>query len=318
MNHPHESEVSASDEAARAGWLYYVGGLTQDQIAHELGMSRQRAQRLVARAVSDGLIRVRLDHPIQACLHLERQLRERFGLGLARVAPGIGPAGDPIRAIAPIAAAEIERIFSDQEPRIIALGTGRTLRAAVDDMQVMDCARHKVVSLIGNVAPDGSASFFEVIMRIADKTNAPHYPMAVPVVAKDEADRAHYHALPHVQNTRELAARADFTIVGIGQLGPDAPLLKDGFVGAAELDSLRVSGGMGELAGWAFDSDGRYLDVGINRVVCGVQVPQNSNPVICIGAGISKRAPLRAALKGKLISGLITDEPTALWLLDDA
>ena len=39
MNSLSESEPSQTDEAARAGWLYYVGGLTQDQIATELGVS---------------------------------------------------------------------------------------------------------------------------------------------------------------------------------------------------------------------------------------------------------------------------------------
>jgi DNA-binding transcriptional regulator LsrR (DeoR family) len=313
-----DSDPAQNDDAARAGWLYYVGGLTQDQIALSMGISRQRAQRLVAKAVSDGLIRVRIDHPITACLELERDLCARFGLTRARVAPGLGPGVDPVRAIAPVAAAELERIFATADPKIIALGTGRTLRAAVDEMQVMDCPHHKVVSLIGNVAPDGSASFFEVIMRVADKTSAPHYPMAVPVVAKDEADRAHYHALPHVQNTRELAARADFTVVGIGQMGQDAPLLQDGFVSARELADLRNAGAVGEIAGWAYDGEGRYLDLGINRMVCGVKVPQNRAPVICIGAGVTKQAPLLAALKGRLITELITDEATADWLLVNA
>jgi DNA-binding transcriptional regulator LsrR (DeoR family) len=32
--------TSPQDDAARAGWLYYVGGMTQDQIAAELGVSR--------------------------------------------------------------------------------------------------------------------------------------------------------------------------------------------------------------------------------------------------------------------------------------
>ncbi|MEO8532022.1 MAG: sugar-binding transcriptional regulator, partial [Deltaproteobacteria bacterium] len=40
-----EPDIPANDDAARAGWLYYVGGLTQDQIAAEMGISRQRAQR---------------------------------------------------------------------------------------------------------------------------------------------------------------------------------------------------------------------------------------------------------------------------------
>ena len=39
-------------EAARAGWLYYVAGMTQDQSAAELGVSRQRAQRLVSPAMA--------------------------------------------------------------------------------------------------------------------------------------------------------------------------------------------------------------------------------------------------------------------------
>ena len=58
------NEPTLQDEAARAGWLYYVAGMTQDQIAAELGVSRQRAQRLVSRAMAEGLIHVRLNHRI--------------------------------------------------------------------------------------------------------------------------------------------------------------------------------------------------------------------------------------------------------------
>ncbi len=317
MNAFPESSSNVDDVAARAGWLYYNGGLTQDQIAVELGVSRQRAQRLVAKAISDGLIRVRIEHPIKDCMELELRLRQAFGLTLCRVAPSLSEGVDPVRAIAPVAAAEVEKIFSLKDPQVIALGTGRTLRAVVDELRPMDCSHHKVVSLLGNVAPDGSASFFEVIMRIADKTRAPHYPMAMPVVAKDAADRAHYHALPHVRNTRELAARADYTIVGIGQMSDDAPLLVDGFVSPKELHELTGAGAVGEMVGWAFDADGRYLETGINTVVTGVRVPANHNPVICIAAGSSKHLPLLGALHGGLITGLITDETTAQFLLKE-
>ena len=70
-----DPEPTVQDEAARAGWLYYVGGMTQDQIAAEMGVSRQRAQRLVSRAMADGLIQVRLNHRIGACMDMERALR---------------------------------------------------------------------------------------------------------------------------------------------------------------------------------------------------------------------------------------------------
>jgi DNA-binding transcriptional regulator LsrR (DeoR family) len=38
------------DLAARAAWLYYIRGRTQDEIATELNVSRQNAQRLIALA----------------------------------------------------------------------------------------------------------------------------------------------------------------------------------------------------------------------------------------------------------------------------
>ncbi|MEO8243341.1 MAG: MarR family transcriptional regulator, partial [bacterium] len=92
-----DNEPTLQDEAARAGWLYYVGGMTQDQIATELGVSRQRAQRLVSRAMAEGLIQVRLNHHIGACLELEAALTDRFGLLRCRVAPSLGPGVDPSR-----------------------------------------------------------------------------------------------------------------------------------------------------------------------------------------------------------------------------
>jgi|TARA_Y100000815_G_scaffold124001_1_gene111913 DNA-binding transcriptional regulator LsrR (DeoR family) len=312
---PKEAEPSSLDDAARAGWLYYVGGMTQDQIARELGVSRQRAQRLVARAISDGLIRVRIDHPISACMDLARALQQRYGLDLCRVAPGLPDGADPLVTVAPVAAAELERIFTTPDPLVVAFGTGRTLRAVIEEMQFVDAAQHRVVSLIGNVAPDGSASFYEVIMRVADKLRAPHYPMAVPVIATDPADRDHYQLLPHVKNTRSLAARADVTVVGIGQMEDDAPLHVDGFISKSELDHLRAAGAAGEIAGRAFDGDGRYIQGGTNLLLTSVQVPVNENPVICIASGERKQPALRAALRGKLITGLITDEHTAVALL---
>ena len=52
------------DQAARAAWMSYVGGLTQDEIASQLGVSRPGVQRLLAFArqarVGEG---ADIDHP---------------------------------------------------------------------------------------------------------------------------------------------------------------------------------------------------------------------------------------------------------------
>lgn len=311
-----DPEPSLQDEAARAGWLYYVGGLTQDQIAAELGVSRQRAQRLVSRAMAEGLIHVRLNHRIGACLDLEQALTDRFGLVRCRVAPGLGLGGDPVAGIAASAAGELERFLRMADPLVIALGTGRAMRGMVDAMAPMEADRHRLVSLIGNIAPDGSASFFDVVMRIADKVRAPHYPMLVPVISPTPEENAAFHALPPVRRVVELARKADVVLVGVGQMSDDAPLLKDGFVSRAELDQMQAAGAVGEVAGWVFDSAGIYLDVGTNRRTGGVRVePGLDRPAIGIAAGISKAPAIAAALKSHILNGLVIDEITARTIL---
>lgn len=192
------NEPSLQDEAARAGWLYYVAGMTQDQIARELGVSRQRAQRLVSKAVADGLIHVRLQHPIAACLDLEQGLTERFGLTRCRVAPDLGRA-DAVRTIAPAAAQELERFLRMSDPLVIGFGTGRALRGMVDALHSLEAPQHRLVSLIGNIAPDGSASFFDVIMSIGERVRAPHYPMPLPVISATDAERDAFQALEPIR-----------------------------------------------------------------------------------------------------------------------
>jgi DNA-binding transcriptional regulator LsrR (DeoR family) len=280
------------DDAARAGWLYYIAGNTQDQIATKLGVSRQSAQRLVSLAVSEGLVKVRLDHPIGNCLELGARLTARYALDFVEVVPSDPASSSTTLGIAEAVACEIERRLRQPEPLVLAIGTGRTLKAAVDQLSPIDCPQHKVLSLTGNIAPDGSAAFYNVIFSLADKINARSFPLA-------------------------LAAQADVTFVGIGDLGPNAPLFTDGFISEAELKALQKAGAVGEIVGWAFDSEGRLLDGLTNDRVASAQLPSRERSLVIAAAmGAIKLPSIRAALARRLVNGLVTDEATAEALLE--
>jgi DNA-binding transcriptional regulator LsrR (DeoR family) len=310
-------EPSHLDEAARAGWLYYAAGMTQDQIAKELGVSRQRAQRLVSKAMAEGLIHVRLNHRIGACLDLEARLAKRFGLLRCRVAPDFGPGGDASLAIGQAAAAELERVLREPEPQVIAFGTGRALRAMAEELTPPEARHHRIVSLLGNIGPDGSATLYDVIRRVAEKLAAKYFPMPVPVLSDTPEEREFFFHLRPVQTVVALAQQADVTFVGVGQMNDDAPLFLDGFVTRDELTALQALGAAGEIASWIFDTEGRYIDVARNALIGSVRVePGRDRLVIGVAAGPSKLAALRGALVGRIINGLVTDEGTAQALLD--
>ena len=311
-----DADVSRLDEAARAGWLYYVAGNTQDEIARKLGVSRQSAQRLVSLAVTERLIKVRLDHPIARCMELERNLAERFALRSCEVVPSDPGTPSSIVGLAQAAAGEMERHLKSNEPKIIAFGTGRALRASVDQLPTMDCPQHKVVSLLGNMMSDGSASAYNVIIRMADRVNARHYPMPLPVFARSKRERALLHNQEPVHNILELAKDADVTFVGVGNMGESAPLFVDGFISRDEMSALTAAGAIGEITSWVYDRNGELIEGLTNDLVASAPLGKaRDKPVIGIAAGEGKVDAILGALRGELLNGLITNELTADRLL---
>jgi DNA-binding transcriptional regulator LsrR (DeoR family) len=214
--------------------------------------------------------------------------------------------------VAEALAAELERRLESQHPIVVAMGSGRTLRAAVEHLPPMECPQHKIVSLVGNIAPDGSASFYDVIIRIADAVRAPHYPMPLPVIAATTHEKQLFLAQKSVASVIDLARQADVTFVGVGQIGEAAPLVQDGFVTPAEMRALSKAGAVGEIVGWAYDAKGELIEGLTNDRVASVPLDRPA-PRLIVGAamGAFKAKAIKAALQGSLINGLITNEATA-------
>src|SRR5690606_30453717 len=111
-------------------------------------------------------------------------------------------------------------------------------------------------------------------------------------------------------------ARADVTFVGIGDLGPEAPLYLDGFITETELKGLQRAGAIAEIVGWAFDGQGRLIEGLTNDRVASAPIPsRESSLVVALAKGKRKLPGIQAALNRRLVNGLITDEATAEALI---
>jgi DNA-binding transcriptional regulator LsrR (DeoR family) len=302
-----DNEKSRLDEAARAGWLYFIAGHTQDEIARTLQVSRASAQRLVSLCLAERLITFRLEHPIAACMELAARLKDLFHLAYCEVVPADPAAPLSSAGIAERAANILESTLRTEKPTIVALGTGRAVRAAVERVSPIDCPNHQIVSLVGNISADGSASFFDTVGRLADRTKARHYPMPLPFLMSSASERDQMLKIDPIAKVRAVAAKADLRLVGIGQMDQRAQVHVDGFVSREELLEA-----VGELTGWAFDAEGHIIDGGTNRRLTSIP-PQVPARALTIGAAVgpAKVSAIGAALKGGLINGLITDEATA-------
>ncbi len=308
--------LDRKEDAARAAWLYFVRGYTQDEVARQLGVSRPTAQRLVSFAVTEELVRFKVDHPIIGCLALGAEVASRFGLEFCDVAPADPRLGRARDVIAPYLADRLFRILSLKQPITLGVGSGRMLRAAVDRIERIDRPQHRVVSLVGSTSSSGRASLFEVATRLADRLGAECYPLQLPVVAETASSRGTLQRQRAYATLLELRSRADAVVVGIGEVGARAQIVEDGFLTRAEMDALVAQGAVGEITGWAFNSEGEILDGPINERVASMPLQHSpERPVILAGGGKSKVASLRAALKGGFATALVTDELTVSEVL---
>jgi DNA-binding transcriptional regulator LsrR (DeoR family) len=249
-------------------------------------------------------------------MDLAARLKSRFALDLVEVVPSDPNSKSTTIGIAEAAAAEIEKRLKSLEPIIMGIGTGRTLKAAIEQLTPMECPQHKIVSLTGNIAPDGSAAFYNVIFNIADAVKARSFPMPLPVIASSAEERELLHAQSMIRETLSLAAKANVTFIGIGDLGADAPLYLDGFITEAELKALQKANAVGEICGWAFDGEGRLIEGQTNERVASAPIPsRETSLVVALAMGDKKLPGIRGAINRRLINGLMTDENTAEALL---
>lgn len=314
---PAERGAERLELAARAAWLYYIAERTQDEIAQLLHISRQTAQRLVALAVAEKLIKFRFDHPIARCMELARQLRERYGLLRCDVVPS-NPSRDSLAGIAIAGAQHVEKLLQQPAPTVFALSTGRTLRALAAEISPMQAPHHKLMSLCGTMSLTGRAASLEPVLSIAERTGAQCFPMPTPVVAATAEERELLQTQRAYVQLRALAASARCLLVGVGGIGWMAPLHANGFITDGELSELIEAGAVGEIASRPYDANGRFVDTPVVARLTGL-LPDGAAGAerIGLGGGAEKIAAFRGALNGRLLNAIITDEATADAILAD-
>ena len=305
--------------AIRAAWLHYAAGQTQADVAMRLGVSNVKAHRLITRANQSGAVKVTIEGDVAECVVLETALAKRFELAYCEVVPDLYEKGLPLRALGIAGAQFLQREIAARQGGVIGIGHGRTLAAVVGDMPHMDAGKVRFVSLLGGVTRDYAANPYDVIHQLAEKTGAMSYVMPLPFFANTAEDRQVLLAQRGVREVFDLAAHADLMVVGIGTAQPDAQLVSSQMISPDEIHEVRELGGTGELLGHFFDPVGKVVETSLAaRTVAPELVDLTGRRIVAIAGGAEKIDAIRAVLHSGLLSGLITDEATALALNDDA
>lgn len=308
-------EESVADAKVRAAWLYYVEGLTQEQIADLLGLSRIKVVRMLAAARSEGLVKIRIEARSARQVGLERGLVTSFGLQEAVVVP---TARDPANISALIGhAAGVWLSDRLQDNMSLAVGWGQTLHQALRGIQPRQIEAMSVVSLLGGLTHSRSINPSAVARRVADMFGADCFQLTAPVFVSSPELREALWREPTLRDLIDRARAADLALISVGDLAPDSTLFREAILPRADLVSLKKAGAVGDLVCHFVDAEGQLVDHPVNQRVMAISPAdlRGIGLVAIAAGGAHKEGAIRAALRASGAKVLITDEGAAEGLL---
>lgn len=301
----------------RVAWLYYVEGMTQDEIVAQTGLNRSRVLRLLAASRQDGTVQIRVTTNLSQCVELERALEERWGLVRAIVIPE----PQDQTQISAILGAELGAYVSSNVAghAAIGLGWGKTLTSALPSIVPPLPEGVRVLSLLGGLTRVSNVNPSEFAWRFADRMNAECHLLTAPVFAPDRSTREALMGHPGIAEIFARARALDMAIVSVGALTPQSAFYEYGLLTRAEIASLESAGAVGDVLCHFVDEEGRIVPHPVNDRVLAVNPAdlRGTRNVVLVSGGWHKLKVIRAALKLLKPTVLIVNELAAQRLASD-
>ena len=167
-----------------------------------------------------------------------------------------------------------------------------------------------VVALTGGVnhyLPNAQSSIFNARLHLIPSPLFLSNPEMVEEIRKEDS----------VQRIQQMSREAAMTVVGIGIMSEDATIIKNSILTQADVLLLTMKGAVGDLLSHFIDKDGNPVESGLDNRLLSTPLEElkKMNNVIGVAGGRHKAEAIHAALRGKYLDILITDEETAAMLL---
>lgn len=299
---------------------YYEDGLTQKQIGKRFGVSRIKVSRLLRQAREQKIVNIHLTPVDDANIDLERALCQKYGLDEVIAVPvKNGQTGDFYHELGAAAADTVSRSLQNKE--VIAITWGRTLKAVVNNLPVMAKPEIRVVQALGGInSPDVEINGSELARKLAQTIGARPILLSSPGLVASKEIRDALVKDPQISRVIDLAGKADIALVGVGALNPESLARRYNIISRDDFERLRSRDVIGDIGLRYFNSQGEQVDDELHDRTIGLDLNQlrKVKRVIGVTGGTDKIESIRAALKGKLINVLITDDNTGKALLENS
>lgn len=302
-------------ELAHTAELYYIQGRTQSDVATKIGKSRVMVSRMLAEAVTLGVVEFRIHREPPRHSHLEERIQAAFPSVSAFV---VNSEGEELpQRVGRVAASVCEASLSPG--KTLAISYGRAVYETISSIATQQLNDVYVVQMAGvEGAINPEVNGLELVRLCADRLGANY--LYLPASLFSSTHELHEALLkdPKIAVALERAATADIAIVGIGSMTPsESSLVRAGHISANELQKAVDAGSVGYICGEHYDADGTPL-AHLNDLTMSLPLESIAKipNVIGVAHGLDKVQPILGALKGGYLTAIVTDQITAEHIIE--
>ena len=316
----HTAYSETSSLRLRAAWLYYNQGLTQKDVAEQLGISRTTVIRLLDEAMRRAEVQIWITEGIDDCVELAIKLERIYGLDEAIVVPA--PASGDVNAQAKSVGLALGQFLTEAIPDnyTIGVGWGRTMTASLASFRPPRRDNCKVVSLLGGIVAVHQTNPIDYTWRLASQLGAECYMFLAPLLVDSIETKRNLIEKCGLEAIYRLAENLDLAIVSCGDIGPQSTSLSEGFISKGELQQLIEAGCVCDTMFNFLDAEGNSVDHPINKRVMSVDLDtlKKAKHIVISSGGAHRAQAISATIKRIGCNTLITDESAAKALLQMA
>jgi DNA-binding transcriptional regulator LsrR (DeoR family) len=304
-----DAAPSAYELLVKAARMYFLDGRSQEDIARVLGTGRSSVSRMLARARTLGIVEVRIQDGLGRDADLEQALSDRFGLTHVRVAE-FRPHQDALVEAAELAAEWLDDTLQDGQ--VLAFSWGTTLKAVVAAVSAERARSVEVVPLVGGRSTGAPLEVGQELVReLADRLGGTYRYLHGPALLHSETAREALLAEPSIGRVVARARAADIALVGIGtvDIGSMVQIFEGMGLSEAQRAAFLAQKPAGDICCRFFDADGRPIKGVVHDRVLAVELEdlRHIPTVVGVAIGAEKTPGVLAALRGRILDGLITD-----------
>lgn len=293
----------------RIAWMYYFGGMNQQEIADEFSCSRIKIVRLLKQTLDSGLVHFTISGSNYSLFSLERELKAAANLKYCLVVPSLPDLSDALSRGAAYLCNDIIQMKGS-----LGVGLSRTLGRMYRYLDKEKCRINSVISICGTTNPNLALTQLNSGFHIAQALEVDFYTIWAPVIVGPEVDAKSIKQDIYISMVLEMAEKADYALIGIGNTA-DSPLLEMEYISDEDYKTITSSGAEGEILGRYFSMDGKIKNTGTEKRVISVDFPMRC-PVIATAGGLGKSRAIVSVIRSGWIQGLVTDEKAALGVLE--